>query len=169
LATNVFADALAPPKDLPPKATAFFYVASVDPSKDVSFVRLTKGELDKLATALRGKETSWSPPASRSIVAGLAASIGLASVFLLRSNRGTKLALLFVVALFASSTVADAWWNAAPPPQPAAPATPATAARLHSGLLVFELKDEGAIELIIGTKPEPGRGPKFGPVGPGSR
>jgi hypothetical protein len=166
-AATTYADALAPPKDLPPNASAFYYNATTDAKKDVTFVKISKENLDRLVTTLKGKQANWAPPATRSIVAALAASIGLASVFLLRTNRATKVVMLFVVGLFALSPVAEAW-NAAPMP-PYNPQPAPAASFTHNGLLVFELKDQGPIEITFGTLPPPGRGPKFGPLGPNIR
>ncbi len=173
LATKSYAD-IRPPKVVPAEKPALTIKVSSDPTKDVSFLKIPRSELKVLQASPDNKQGSWGPASSRSIVAALVASIGLASVFLLRVNRQAKIALLFLVGVITSGAVAEAWWNAPPPPRtapgpPAANLEPAIQVIKDDfkldGLVVIEFVDSGSLELVIGTKPVP-QGNKRGPVGP---
>jgi len=127
-----------------------YYKATTDPAKEVSVLRIPRKELDAIVAENARKQTSAAPLRTQSIIAALAASIGVASVVFLRMNRQTKVAMLFVVGLVGSSAAADAWWNISRPPdlQP----RQSKGSIEHSGPIVVEVTDTGSMELTIGTK-----------------
>jgi hypothetical protein len=155
LATRSYADIPPRPVDAPADKSTTPLVVRVDPNKDVSFLRVPREQLKEAAEAKDAKQ-GWLPGRTQSMIAAMAASIGVASVFLLRGKRNAKIAVWFVTGLVASAAVAQAWW--APPP-----GKPFTTPANFSGEVVIEPTDGFQVELIIGTKPLPQRRGRPGP------
>jgi len=156
VATSVYADIPPRPVDLPNGKISTPLVVKVDPNKDVSFLRIPREQLKEAGEAKDARQ-GWLPGRTQSMIAAMAASVGVASVFLLRGKRHAKIAVLFVSGLVASGAVAQAWW--APPPGRPPFAPPPN----FSGEVVIEPTDGFQVELIIGTKPLPQRRGRPGP------
>lgn len=140
-----FADLPARPGSIPRGKKTEHIVLRVDETKDVCFVRIPRDQLKALLAEDEVKQSSWAPGRMQTIVAALAGSVGVASVFLLRGKHAVKLALMFVVCLVVSGTVAEAWQF--PSPRQVLPRMPVT----MSGEVVLEVTAGSTVEVIVGT------------------
>lgn len=142
---------------------------TVDPTKDISILRIPRSVLGAADGELREKKntkpSAWSPTTTRSLAAALAMSLGIGGVFLARKKRSTAVAVALVAATVVGTLGVEAWGNAPAPQPPAeAPVAVASLPQDFRGNVVVEIVDgAGVVSLTIGTKPLPTREPRFGP------
>jgi hypothetical protein len=164
------ADIPPSPRDLPAGRTPYPIEVSYDETKDVTFLYMGQ---DALASAMndKKKQSFHAPDATRSIVAALALSLGIAGMFLLRGKRTAQVACGLVLIVGLGALGAEAWGNAPPPikntPVPQ-PDTSHLRPKGFRGDVVVELmggEHAHRVRLVIGTKPKP-EYRRSGPIGP---
>lgn len=156
VSSPTWADIPPPPADLPQGKQSDPLVVRVDPTKDVSFLKLPRRALERAGLQVPARDArSDGPSRFRSVVAAGALSLGVASVLLLRGRRWRAAAAAALVAV--GAVLASAWATAdvVPPPGQAAPLTNLSL----SGEVVIEVVDEGPVEMVLGMKPLPKRKP----------
>jgi hypothetical protein len=173
--TAARADVPVPPKDLPEGKTAVSIQVTHDPDKDVSFLYIGRQALET-ASPKAEKQSQWTPGPTRSIVAAMALSLGIAGLFFLRGKRGAQIACGMVLAAGLGVLSAEAWGNAAPVPPPAQDLkfkldpvwnlTTREGKKVFNGDAVVVLHDWHDVRLVIGTKPKPKRDWQGPPVNP---
>lgn len=157
-ASFALADIPPTPRDLPPGKNYERLEVKVDAAKDMSFLRIPRSALNDAGLDFRDKKSSkvgtTSPSTTRSIVAALALSLGVAGVFFTRRKRGAMIAVALVSTTIVGAMGMQAWGNAAPLPIPRNDAE-AAGIKNFRGNVVIQIVEDGDVELTIGTKPLP--------------
>jgi len=164
--TAARADLPVPPKDLPEGQTAVSIQVTHDPDKDVSFLYIGRQALET-ASPKAEKQSRWTPGPTRSMIAAMALSLGIAGLFFMRGKRGAQIACGLVLAAGMGVLSAEAWGNAAPVPPPARDLkfhfdpvwnlTTAEGKKVFNGDAVIVVGEGHSVRLVIGTKPKPRR------------
>ena len=174
-ASFALADIPPTPRDLPQGKSYQDLEVRVNSTKDISILRIPRSALEEAGLEIRDKKSpkvgamppNASPSTTRSIVAALALSLGVAGVFFTRKKRGAMIAVALVSTTIVGAMGMQAWGNAAPMPIPRNDEE-AAGIKNFNGNVVIEIIEEGRrVELSIGTKPIPPR--KFRPELPEDR
>jgi hypothetical protein len=156
------ADVPPQPRDVPEGMRYTTLQVTHDPDKDTSFLYIGRQALEMADP--KSEKTGWNTSPTRSILAALSLSLGVAGLFFLRGKRGPQIACGLVLAVGLGSIGAEAWGNAAPVrPDPKYDADKVWNLISQSGQKVFNgdtviVMGQGRdIRLVIGTKPKPQR------------
>jgi len=173
VSTAAWADVPPPPKDLPEGKQAVSIQVTHDPDKDVSFLYIGRQALET-ASPKGEKQSRWTPGPTRSMIAAMALSLGIAGLFFMRGKRGAQIACGLVLAAGLGALSAEAWGNApAPPPKVPDPKftldpvwnlTTPDGKKVFNGVTVVVLGEGRDVRLVIGTKHRPlnpPRGPEY--------